>query len=671
MPQLIEAAHRVGVYIKYTTKTSKEHVLVTLSDFLATQQGKDTSFIKWPIQKQSQFICLEDEEDQKQNQDDDDLGDLSFAKPGQNNHTNQNNTKSLENQYRQLNLIQQIEQHQVQMDNQDNYYQQSDFQNQVQISDYMNDDEKKKQQEMKQYEKQLQKLVLQEKQSKYKISEDFKDRLHQITLNDIIQDMYTPTIADHNDDLPEIQCICWVDKYRQDRTTLIQCSKCQSKQHLKCKTVGNNAMKQKLMMFCKKEFDIPHEFERYLLLKHEVLFLEVRCVRLDGFKTLEEAKSGNFKQQWPNRGWFSFNYRRGREFVLPKQMNTQLNPTDNITLAGIGLEREIRDEEIFDVSAYLKEGSNFIEICKFDDCHTYSCALYLTKLINIFDISRYIRTNKVDSIFSSYEKVKLRVAQNKYFSKERINLRCPITQSRLKLPARGEKCNHLSCFEAESFYWINSKCKKWICPICCKPTYELTVDKFMIMILEKANLIYPLEFNLINLPRPEVIKVLQREINIGSQEDRVIDSNDIEFCELNPDLSVSIGVRQYILNDKIEPNKMIEVKNDDPQSMSLSFENLDMIAQLRKDFKKTKKKEQHLVDVAKYYTIIESSASSQRNQINNIDDDEIMEIQVNNPEQQQSMTRAERRKQRRQQQRQQQNQTVYSTSQNNFIDILD
>ena len=42
--------------------------------------------------------------------------------------------------------------------------------------------------------------------------------------------------------------------------------------------LGNNAQKFKLLQFCKKECVIPEELERYLLLKHEVLFMEVRCI---------------------------------------------------------------------------------------------------------------------------------------------------------------------------------------------------------------------------------------------------------------------------------------------------------------------------------------------------------------------------------------------------------
>ncbi len=64
---------------------------------------------------------------------------------------------------------------------------------------------------------------------------------------------------------------------------------------------------------------------------------------------------------------------------------------DPDTLEGIGLERMRREETIFDVSAHVKPGSNFLEIAKFEDDSTYVCAVYVTKLVNIYDMVKYIR----------------------------------------------------------------------------------------------------------------------------------------------------------------------------------------------------------------------------------------------------------------------------------------
>ena len=40
---------------------------------------------------------------------------------------------------------------------------------------------------------------------------------------------------------------------------------------------------------------------------------------------------------------------------------------DPLTLEGIGIERVRREEQIFDLSAHIKPGPNFLELAQFDD----------------------------------------------------------------------------------------------------------------------------------------------------------------------------------------------------------------------------------------------------------------------------------------------------------------
>eukprot|EP00347_Sterkiella_histriomuscorum_P001992 403369892 len=107
----------------------------------------------------------------------------------------------------------------------------------------------------------------------------------------------------------------------------------------------------------------------------------------------------------------------------------------------------------------------------------------------------------------------------------------------------------------------------------------------MQLIIEQVNNLYPLDFNLNILPRPEVIKILQREINSGDTEYKDIDKNDLKTCTLESDLSVKIGCRTFILDDTQEPNQMIEFRADDPQSMKISKTNLCVLGQFRKDYR--------------------------------------------------------------------------------------
>ncbi|KAJ4725993.1 E3 SUMO-protein ligase SIZ1 [Melia azedarach] len=49
-----------------------------------------------------------------------------------------------------------------------------------------------------------------------------------------------------------------------------------------------------------------------------------------------------------------------------------------------------------------------------------------------------------------------------------VNLRCPMSGSRLKVAGRFKPCAHMGCFDLEVFVELNQRSRKWQCPICLK-----------------------------------------------------------------------------------------------------------------------------------------------------------------------------------------------------------
>ncbi|GAU15620.1 hypothetical protein TSUD_108790 [Trifolium subterraneum] len=49
-----------------------------------------------------------------------------------------------------------------------------------------------------------------------------------------------------------------------------------------------------------------------------------------------------------------------------------------------------------------------------------------------------------------------------------INLRCPMSGSRMKIAGRFKPCVHMGCFDLEVFVEMNQRSRKWQCPICLK-----------------------------------------------------------------------------------------------------------------------------------------------------------------------------------------------------------
>ncbi|KAL5581207.1 hypothetical protein UlMin_013649 [Ulmus minor] len=49
-----------------------------------------------------------------------------------------------------------------------------------------------------------------------------------------------------------------------------------------------------------------------------------------------------------------------------------------------------------------------------------------------------------------------------------VNLRCPMSGSRMKVAGRFKPCAHLGCFDLDVFVELNQRSRKWQCPICLK-----------------------------------------------------------------------------------------------------------------------------------------------------------------------------------------------------------
>jgi hypothetical protein len=67
----------------------------------------------------------------------------------------------------------------------------------------------------------------------------------------------------------------------------------------------------------------------------------------------------------------------------------------------------------------------------------------------------------------------------------KVSLIDPLTRGLIQVPARATTCQHLQCFELQSYILFNEKSAKWNCPCCYKiALYEnLIVDEYFKKIL--------------------------------------------------------------------------------------------------------------------------------------------------------------------------------------------
>ncbi|XP_072410436.1 zinc finger MIZ domain-containing protein 1-like isoform X1 [Chiloscyllium punctatum] len=63
----------------------------------------------------------------------------------------------------------------------------------------------------------------------------------------------------------------------------------------------------------------------------------------------------------------------------------------------------------------------------------------------------------------------------------RVSLKCSITYRQIQLPARGQACKHIQCFDLESYLQLNCDRGTWRCPVCNKMALleGLEIDQYM------------------------------------------------------------------------------------------------------------------------------------------------------------------------------------------------
>lgn len=66
-----------------------------------------------------------------------------------------------------------------------------------------------------------------------------------------------------------------------------------------------------------------------------------------------------------------------------------------------------------------------------------------------------------------------------------ITLADSITMLPISVPARGEICSHLQCFDLETYITMNAKHKRWLCPFCNKRSHYVMIDPYFAHLLDK------------------------------------------------------------------------------------------------------------------------------------------------------------------------------------------
>jgi len=109
--------------------------------------------------------------------------------------------------------------------------------------------------------------------------------------------------------------------------------------------------------------------------------------------------------------------------------------------------------------------------------------------VKIEELVSKVRERKLDES-STLEKVKKAFNDGddiKLLSLQ-LSLRCPLSQGRITIPAKGKNCNHIQCFDLTSYLSMNRNIPKFKCPVCNKslPFSDLALDSYVERILQET-----------------------------------------------------------------------------------------------------------------------------------------------------------------------------------------
>lgn len=200
-----------------------------------------------------------------------------------------------------------------------------------------------------------------------------------------------------------------------------------------------------------------------------VLQVQMRCLKLD---------AEGYEHSWPKHGWLRFN---------GKQLQPLTQPPENTSARK-------RKDEPFNVTTLVTSGRNAVEIIQYNDDDVYVGIVFLVNKKKAEKLCDEIKEKKRESIFDSVKRAVDFMKPNENQEVEladknrRMLIKCPMTYLPMNTPARGLHCDHLDCFNLETWVATNETCKvkKWRCPFCGKKSQEVMIDSLWVQILAEA-----------------------------------------------------------------------------------------------------------------------------------------------------------------------------------------
>ena len=193
--------------------------------------------------------------------------------------------------------------------------------------------------------------------------------------------------------------------------------------------------------------------------EHQKLNLEIRCFRLDG--------KNNYTITYPDIGEVRFNEGKIME-LKPLAENSSLKKRkDDIKVIEKKLLKNNNAVVVYENPCYNKElrvgrYNHFVLVC-------------LVKAYTNRELFHKITTSEKYLLRREDREPEARggdVEMDKVY----VDLKCPLSFQKIRMPVRGRECAHDACVDLESMILLNKSANRhWRCPICRKKSHHLLV----------------------------------------------------------------------------------------------------------------------------------------------------------------------------------------------------
>ncbi|KAI1502273.1 PINIT domain-containing protein [Biscogniauxia marginata] len=181
-----------------------------------------------------------------------------------------------------------------------------------------------------------------------------------------------------------------------------------------------------------------------------------------------------------------------QEIVFPHQSEIKVNGGDiKANLRGLkGKPGSTRPVDITD-SLRLKQ-YNYTNNVEFTYALTqkkFYLAIYLCQMVSVNTLVEKIKGKKIPKASVIRELTKKANDPDIVTTSTKLSLKCPLSYTRLRVPCRSITCNHIQCFDANSYLQLQEQAPQWNCPICnnSAPFDELAVDEYVKDVLENTS----------------------------------------------------------------------------------------------------------------------------------------------------------------------------------------